>query len=242
MSQKFFNIGEIIRDNFGQEFCFISEGVFLGGEDGKQEMEVKAPFYLARNPLPVALFQAFLRDSDHDFSKEELDEMNAVSSMPDCPAVNVSWLDAKELCRWLRKKTGHYYSLPQNAEWEKAARGEDGRRYPWGDEAPADNLAYFDHLEAGTTSQMHNRPDSISPSGCYEMSGNVWEWCLDSFDDERDPHILKGGSWQNAPEYLDCGLKTFSYPPEKRRPYMGLRLLYFPQEDMLRYYQDIYAE
>ena len=81
MDQKFFNIGEIIRDNFGQEYCFVSDGTFLGGEDGQEEMEVKAPFYLARNPLPVALFEAFLKDSGHDFGKQELDEMNTVSSI-----------------------------------------------------------------------------------------------------------------------------------------------------------------
>lgn len=242
MALKFFNTGEIIRDNLGQEFCFIPEGTFLGGEDGTEEMEVKAPFYLGRSPLTVALFQAFLADSGYEFPEADLQDMLEVSSMPDCPAVNISWLDAKEICRWLRKKTGHYYSLPQNDEWEKAARGEDGRKYPWGTEFPNDNLACFNQLESKTTSQVNIRPDGASPYGCMDMSGNVWEWCIDSFDDERDPHILKGGSWQNPEEFLDCGKKTFSFPPEKRRTYMGIRLLYLPQGEMLDYYQNAYKE
>lgn len=241
MALKFFNTGEIIKDNFGQEFCFIPEGTFLGGEEGKQEIDILAPFYMARNPLPMALYQAFLADTKHEIPDKEFDEIMEVSPMPDCPAVNISWLDAKEICRWLRKKTGHYYSLPQNDEWEKAARGEDGRKFPWGNEAPDESRAYFDKLKSGTTSQLGIRPKSASPYGCYDMSGNVWEWCIDSFDDERDPHILKGGSWQNPPEFLNVGLQTFSFPPDKRRPYMGLRLLYLPQGEMLTYYQNAYA-
>jgi formylglycine-generating enzyme required for sulfatase activity len=242
MALKFFNTGEIIRDNFGQEFCFIPEGTFLGGDDGKEELELHAPFYLAKNPLPVALFQAFLNDSGYDYPEEELLSLLEVSPLPDCPAVNISWLDGKEICRWLRKKTGHYYSLPQNDEWEKAARGDDARIHPWGNEPPTTHNAYFDHLDAGTTSQSGIRPESASPYGCHDMAGNVWEWCIDSFDDERDPHILKGGSWQNPADYLSSNVKTFSYPPEKRRPYMGVRLLYLPHGEMLEYYQNAYKD
>ena len=240
MAIKFFNTGEIIRDNFGQEFCFIPEGTFIGGDDGQQELEVLAPFYMSKNPLPAALFQAFLKDSGHDYSEEDVESLLQVSPLPDCPAVNISWLDGKEICRWLRKKTNQYYSLPQNDEWEKAARGDDGRSYPWGNKAPTAKQAYFGHMDLGTTSQSGARPEGASPYGCHDMSGNVWEWCVDSFDDERDPHVLKGGSWQNEAEYLNCNVKTFSYPPEKRRPYMGLRLLYIPQGEMLDYYQQAY--
>ena len=242
MALKFFNTGEIIKDNFGQEFCFIPEGTFLGGDDGTQELEVLAPYYLSKNPLPVALFQAFLSDSRYEYPEDEFNNALEVSPLPDCPAVNISWLDAKEICRWLRKKTGDYYSLPQNDEWEKAARGEDGRKFPWGNDAPNERRAYFDQMEVGTTSQCGIRPESASPYGCLDMSGNVWEWCIDSFDDERDPHVLKGGSWQNPAEYLNCNVKTFSYPPEKRRTYMGVRLLYLPSGEMLDYYQAAYRE
>ena len=238
---KFFNIGEIIQDNLGQEFCFVPEGVFPGGEDGTEELEVKAPFYMGRNPVPAALFQAFLKDANYDYPQECLEEMKRVSPMPDCPAVNVSWLDAKEFCRWLRKKTGHYYSLPQSLEWERAARGDDGRLYPWGNDAPESKYAYFDKQDTGTTSQVNLRTAGVSPYGCYDMAGNVWEWCIDSFDDENDPHILRGGSWQNPAEHLDCGVKTISSPPEKRRPYMGFRLLYFPEEKMLKFYKGIHG-
>ena len=241
MALKFFNTGEIIQDNFGQEFCFIPEGSFQGGENNDQEIEIKAPFYLATNPLNAALFTSFLKDSGYEYPKEELENMWKVSPFPDSPAVNISWLDAKEVCRWLRKKTGDYYSLPQNDEWEKAARSDDGRKYPWGDDEPNDDLAYFNHLNSGTTSQCNLRTEGASPYGCLDMAGNVWEWCIDSFDDERDPHILKGGSWQSDAASLENGSKIFSFPPEKRGVDMGMRLLYLPKGEMLDYYQRSYG-
>ena len=97
-------------------------------------------------------------------------------------------------------------------------------------------------MAAGTTSQCNLRLDGGGPYGCQDMAGNVQEWCIDSFDDDRDPHILKGGSWQDGPESLNNGLKTFSYPPDKRDVYMGMRLLYLPNGEMLDYYQKSYAE
>ena len=241
MALKFFNTGEIIKDNLGQEFCFIPEGTFQGGESNDLEFEIKAPYYLGRNPVNRALFLSFLKDTGYDYPQEEIDKLLKVSPYSDYPAVNISWLDAKEVCRWLRKKTGDYYSLPQNDAWEKAARSDDGRKYPWGEEEPQENLAYFNQLKLGTSSQCNLRLDGASPYGCLDMAGNVWEWCIDSFDDERDPHILKGGSWQNEAECLDNGLKTFSFPPEKRGIHMGVRLLYLPKGEMLDYYQRSYG-
>ena len=230
---------DIIRDNLGQEFCYIPEGRFLGGIEGNEELQTGAPTYVGRYPVTVALFMAFLSDTGYDYPQTELNIMQDVSPMPECPACNISWLDAKEFCRWLRKKTGDYYSLPQNDEWEKAARGEDGRHYPWGNEEGLEHHAHFNSMHIGTTSQVGQKPQGVSPYGCHDMAGNVWEWCLDSFTDERDPHILKGGSWQNEAEYLDCGVRTYSYPPEKRRPYMGFRLLYLTK-DMLDKYKSAY--
>lgn len=224
-------------DNLGQHFCYIPAGSFLGGLNSNEEQMIHAPFYLGKYPVTVSLFMAFLNDSRYDYPEEDLQKLQQVSSMHNCPAVNVSWLDAKEFCRWLRRKTGHYYSLPQMDEWEKAARGEDGRIYPWGKTSPTMEHAFFGQANVGCTSPVGGRPQGASPYGCQDMSGNVAEWCVDCFMDERDPHVLKGGSWQNSADELECGIRVFSYPPDLRRAYMGMRLLYLPGKMYEEYIQ-----
>ena len=84
----------------------------------------------------------------------------------------------------------------------KAARGEGGREYPWGDE--------FDQEKCNSaeTDLQHTTPVTLypkggSPYGCYDMAGNVWEWCADLYDEEKkDSRVLRGGSWVNFPGYL----------------------------------------
>ena len=228
-------------DNLGQEFCYIPAGSFLGGPGHDEELMIQAPFYLGKYPVTVSLFMAFLSDARYAYPAEDLRKLQQVSSMHNCPVVNVSWQDAKEFCRWLRRKTGHYYSLPQMDEWEKAARGEDGRIYPWGHEEPMMEQAFFGQAAVGCTSPVGSRPSGASPYGRQDMSGNVSEWCVDCFTDEREPHVLKGGSWQNGVEEMDCGTRLFSHPPDLRRTYMGMRLLYLPghmYEDYIQAYEN----
>ena len=225
-----YKIGEVIRDHLGQEFCYVPAGLFLGGLVGKDRISLPAAYLIGRHPVTAGMFQAFLRATKHPYGPEDLTQLQQMSPMPDCPACNVSWDDAKAFCRWLRAKTGEYYALPQVDEWEKAARGEDGRLYPWGNSAPEHDLAYFDHADAGTTSQIGRRPGGASIYGCHDLAGNVWEWTLDSFNDERDLHVLKGGSWQNPATHLENGARLFSYPPAKRRTYMGFRVVYLPAD------------
>jgi formylglycine-generating enzyme required for sulfatase activity len=127
------------------------------------------------------------------------------------PVVGVTWYEAYAYCRWLAKATGRGYRLPTEAEWEKAARGTDGRIYPWGDEYI---VGYANINESGLdggrylerTSPVGAYPKGISPYGAYDMSGNVWEWCLSKYSErylhpeDSDPEgnvsrVLRGGSW-----------------------------------------------
>jgi formylglycine-generating enzyme required for sulfatase activity len=103
------------------------------------------------------------------------------------PLMCVDWLQAVTYCQWLTQESlqsgdmeaGWECRLPTSAEWERAARGIDGRRYPWGDEAPDEERAVF----AGTNSTkvVGDRGRGASPAGCHDMAGHVWEWCLDEF-------------------------------------------------------------
>ena len=127
------------------------------------------------------------------------------------PVVYVSWHDAVAYCHWLSEKTGQVWRLPTEAEWEKAARGIDGRIYPWGNQKPNKTLCNY-NMHVGRTTQVGKYPDGVSPFGIYDMAGNVWEWCMDWYDatyyaksPKANPtgpnhgkyRVLRGGAWNS---------------------------------------------
>jgi formylglycine-generating enzyme required for sulfatase activity len=126
------------------------------------------------------------------------------------PVVEVSWHDAKDFCAWAAQQLDRIVRLPTEAEWEKAARGVDGRIYPWGNEPPSPLLCNYNRNQGGTTPVGQYSPAGDSPYGCADMSGNVWEWCADWYQADyykdapsRNPtgpvggesRVLRGGSW-----------------------------------------------
>ncbi len=92
---------------------------------------------------------------------------------PDQPISAISWDDARAYCRFVGKR------LPSEAEWEKAARGTDGRKYPWGDTAPSRELAVF---ATDATSEVGTHAKGAGPYGHLDLAGNVWEWVEDIYD------------------------------------------------------------
>lgn len=125
------------------------------------------------------------------------------------PIVNVSWHAAKAYADWLATMTGEPWRLPTEEEWEKAARGTDGRIYPWGDEWEEES-ANIHVRPSRQTSPIGAYPSDVSPYGVYDMAGNVSEWtgtmhCLEWDDPYTGEHItrvryaLKGGSWLLTP-------------------------------------------
>lgn len=225
-----------IPDSLGTEFCYVSPGIFIYGE-ANEFAELGAGIYVAKYPVSVKQFVAFLEDSGWEYPQEDVDAMWRVSREWEGPVCHVSWLDAKEYCRWLRRKTNEYYSLPYELEWEYAARGVDGRPYPWGYQEITDTLACFSgQREYDGPTLIGSFSGNRSPFGCMEMAGGVWEFCLDEFDDPIEPHCLRGGSWRHAADVANCTSRIFSYPPTKRVDYGGFRVVYLPGE-MLEEYQ-----
>jgi len=112
------------------------------------------------------------------------------------PMVGVSWYEAVAYCNWLTKQLHdveelddkHMIRLPTEAEWEKAARGTDGRIYPWGNDEPTPAHANYKKTGAGVSSAVGCLPQGASPYGCLDMAGNVWEWCVTKHDDDYKPY------------------------------------------------------
>lgn len=227
-----------IVDSFGRPYCHIPAGPFLSGDENTLD-ETPADFYLAKFPVTQREFLDFITDAQYHFPDEDLERLYLVSPEPDCPVSHISWDDAKAYCRWLRKQTKEYYSLPTEQEWEKAARGDDGRFFPWGMEpmpSPT-NTCFQGPKMFNCTVPVDSFPENRGPYGCQDMIGNVWEFCLDSIDDPRDPHILRGGSWCNTAEYANCLSRTYSHPPTKRIDFGGFRIVYLPENELLQYRQ-----
>lgn len=231
---------EETTDSLGNPFCYLDGGMFIfGPEDDFSEL--KAPIYISKYPVTVEQFTRFLEETGWAYSDQDWAILQQVSPRPDCPVANISWADAKAYCRWLRKVTHQYYSLPHEIEWERAARGIDGRLYPWGNEDPSPELAcYQGDVWHESTMPLNSYPSNVSPVGCVDMVGNVWEWCLDSSADPTNPHMLRGGAWCSAVEYCNCIARTYSLPPEKRVEFGGFRLTWLP-DDIFNAYQQQYA-
>lgn len=219
---------ETITDSNGTPFCYVPKGPFVFGPDDSFG-DMKAPVYMSRDPVTVRDFEIFLEDSGWDYPREDWVQMHEIAPYSNCPATHLSWLDAKEYCRWLRRRTHEYYSLPHETEWERAARGVDGRLYPWGNDDPTDSSGCFQGaIEYTSTMPVNSFPINLSPYGCTDMIGNVWEWCLDSSAIREGAHILRGGAWCSPMDYSNCVSCTFGFPPDKRVDYAGFRVVYLP--------------
>jgi formylglycine-generating enzyme required for sulfatase activity len=133
-------------------------------------------FYIGKYPVTNSQYQAFVRATGHG-APNHWEEGRIPSGKSNHPVASVSWKDALAFCAWLAQESGQPVRLPTEAQWEKAARGTDGRIYPWGDDPPDENLCNFNNNVGDTTPIGRYSPQGDSPYGCADMAGNVWEWC-----------------------------------------------------------------
>jgi formylglycine-generating enzyme required for sulfatase activity len=229
----------------------IPVGVFkMGSTERGEEKPVHEVFLgeycMDKYPVTNAQYRKFCdatgRDYPPDPSFSGLPDY--LNKNPDYPVVNVSWEDARAYCEWAGKR------LPTEAEWEKAARGQDGRKYPWGNAEPdgtqcnyADKRSGFSWADEtvddgfAQTSPVKHYPAGASPYGVMDMAGNIWEWCNDWYaadyykkspvEDPKGPdsgsyRVLRGGSWFNFPVGLRCAFRH-RFLPSYRDGGIGFR-------------------
>ena len=197
---------------------------------------------MARYPVTVAQFRAFVESSG--YRPKDPDSLGGIDNHP---VRFVTWYDAAAYCRWLTdtlrewdgtpeplasllREEGWRICLPSEAEWEKAARGTDGRIFPWEGGADPDR-ANYDDTGIGDPSPVGCFPKGENPFGCLDMAGNVWEWTrslwgTDPLEPEfkypYDPNdrgredeaagdrvlrVLRGGAFLNTAEYVRCALR-----------------------------------
>jgi len=219
----------------------IPAGEFAMGLDGMQALEDERPkhqvwlpaFFIDIHEVTTAQYASFLAATNHLAPWQW--NMVDLSQHSDRPVIGVDWSDADAYCRWKGKR------LPTEAEWEKSARGTDGRLYPWGNRAPNKDLANFASGARFNYGQVLMPVQSYehgkSPYGLLQMAGNVWEWVQDWYatnyyevSSEHNPQgpeqgqfkVLRGGSWSDLPKYL-LTYGRFKLPPDTRNSYTGFR-------------------
>jgi formylglycine-generating enzyme required for sulfatase activity/energy-coupling factor transporter ATP-binding protein EcfA2 len=209
-------------------------------------------YQIARVPVTNAQYALFIQDAKYK-APEGWEENRPPKGRESHPVVNVSWYDAIKYCEWLTEKTGKSISLPSEAEWEKAARSDDKREYPWG--KWESYRANTNELGLGDTTPVGIFLEGASPYGVLDMSGNVWEWTRSIFgrwdkknnkviepfaypylsNDGREKimedndllRTLRGGAFYNLSDFARCSFRSW-FSPVSRPWVFGFRVVVSP--------------
>ncbi len=226
-------------ETLGIEWIDVPAGEFLMGDNFNEGLDIELPVH--------TVYLDAYRVSKYEITFEQYDlfcEETGRSLKDDrgwgrgnMPVIYVSWDEAEVFCSWLADNTGKKIRLLTEAQWEKAARGTDQRRYPWGNEAPDCTKTNFAGC-LGRTAAVGGYPSGISPYGIHDMAGNVGEWCSDWYMTEyystsplTNPtgpetgvmKITRGGSWVNSADRIRSACRLTEDPVEPAA-YIGFRI------------------
>lgn len=225
-----------INPQYGAQMVYVPAGEFLMGGD---EYDDERPphtvnidsYWIYKTPVTVAQYRAFCQASERDMPPAP-----SWGWQDSHPMVNVNWNDAQAYATWAGA------ALPTEAQWEKAARGINGRVYPWGNDWDEGKLqcSKKKYGDAERTAPVGSYPAGASPYGCLDISGNVCEWCADRYDKKYYQHAptsnptgpatgmgrsLRGGSWNTFdPRCFRAASRLRFYPPVRNSSF-GFRCI-----------------
>ena len=207
-----------LREKDGMEILYVPGGSF---EMGSTELTYAKPvrtvdvdgFYIDKYEVTNGQYRQCVSEGACQFGGDNTSNTreryydNPVYT--NHPVININWYEAKDYCQWVGG------DLPTEAQWEKAARGTDGRRYPWGDFEPNKTKANYNQNE-GDTMPVGSYSQNVSPYGAMDMAGNVWEWTQDWYEDSYGPddtdnpigptagqfRTIRGGCWYYEATYI----------------------------------------
>ena len=222
-----------INPKDGARMVCVPAGRFLMGEpdqyDNPRGTVTLDAFWIYKNDVTVAQFRKFCHATGR-----KMPQAPTWGWQDDHPVVNVSWDDARTYCDWAGAV------LPSEAQWEKASRGTDGRKYPWGSNWDPAKLqcSKVKVGDAGSAAAVGSYPAGASPYGCLDMTGNVSQWCADRYSEKylrNSPtgnptgpkscliRSLRGGSWiSDLGEFFRCAFRSSGYAVG-RFNYVGFR-------------------
>lgn len=225
-----------LREIDDMEMVYVPAGTFIMGSDHGKESEQPAhevfldAFWIDRYEVTNAQYALCVADGQCANPGERTSMSRDVyyksEEFANYPVIYISWYQAQNYCEWAGG------SLPTEAQWEKAARGTDARKYPWGDDTPTCDLTnYIDPagICVGDTIAVGSYPEAVSPYGAMDMAGNVAEWVLDWYSEEfyaYGPLInpegpfggeykgVRGGSWGDGPFSIRSAFRDWMYPED----------------------------
>lgn len=206
------------KQKTSEDAVIVPEGEFIMGSDIGAEDEIPEKriflkaFYIDKFEVTNDAYRQFIQETKHREPKNWM-AYGYKEEEKDYPVIFVDYNDASGYCKWRGKR------LPTEEEWEKAARGIDGRIYPWGNEFYASKANTSLSSIVGTI-KTGMYEEGKSPYGAYDMAGNVWEWTASNYSENRK--VVKGGSWGLSHRFA----RTFSrvgYKPDTRINNIGFR-------------------
>jgi serine/threonine-protein kinase len=242
-----------------EDMIYVPPGQFIMGEkDSIRITSLKEGFFIDKYPVTNAQFCAFLNErgnqeeggtkwinTEGSYKKERCrirkdgDRFVVEPGFEEHPVIYVTWYGARTYAQWKGKR------LPTEEEWEKAARGIDGRIYPWGNEfnkakcnidkpgigdttkkvnicGMRIKVYNIDKSGIGHTTPVKKYQEGLSPHGCLDMAGNVWEWTDSWYGENKKHKVQRGGSWNNSRGYARCIFRGRS-DPEYGKDSLGFR-------------------